>query len=453
MTAGRPGAGRWRPAVGAALFACGVLAVSRPGLAGAQTSGYASVLFDVVPDVDAAPGRQTIPEARVRLFAERRQDAGSHLRLVLSGHVDGLLAGRGPLGDGSARAAIVRPLDLYAEFVSSHVEVRAGASRIVWGRLDEFQPTDVVNPIDLTRFLLEGRSEARLSVGLVRGRVFLPGSTTIEAIVVPAFRAGRFDQLDEPTAPFNLTRAPGVQVRRDEPSAGLGHAQGGARLTTTTGRVDWGVSAYRGYRTFPLLTLAQPIEPAQPGAPPVAGFVPGPPLLFESFPRFTMIGGDFETVRGQWGVRGELAAFVDDTLQSTRAARPVPGRSFEGGAGVDRKAGAYRVAVNALMSRRAPDTSDPAGAPFAGDEEVERTDFSLVGAIDRSFANETRTMRVFTVYDAVDRTVFARVIGAVTLRDNVWLEGSGGLFAGSSLDTLGRLTNRDFVYGRLKVYF
>jgi hypothetical protein len=413
--------------------------------AAAQTSGHASVLFDVVPDVDAAPGRQGIGETRLRLFAEHRQDVGSHLRVVLSGHVDGLLADRGPLGDGSARDAIVRPLDLYAEFVSTHVQVRAGASRIVWGRLDEFQPTDVVNPIDLTRFLLEGRTEARLPVGLVRGRVFLPASTTVDAVLVPAFRASRFDQLDEPTAPFNLTRAPGVEVRRDAPD--LGRLQGGARVTSTAGRVDWGVSAYRGYRTFPSLTLVQT------GLPPVPGFVPGPPLLIESFPRFTMVGGDFETVRGQWGVRGEIAAFVDDTLQSTRTARPVPGRSFDGGVGVDRKAGAYRVAVNVMASRRTPDTSDPAGPPFAGDGEVERTDVSLVGAVDRSFVNETRTMRVFTVYDPVDRTVFARVIGAVTLRDNVWLEASGGLFAGSSLDTLGRLTNRDFVYGRLKVYF
>lgn len=415
--------------------------------ASAQTSGYASVLFDAVPDVSEAEGRQGITEARVRLFVDHRQDVGTHLRLRLSGHVDGLLADRGPLGGSSARDAIVRPLDLYAEFVSTRVELRAGASRVVWGRLDEFQPTDVVNPIDLTRFLLEGRSEARLSVGLVRGRVFLPASTTVEAILVPAFRASRFDQLDEPTAPFNLTRVPGADVRRDEPEAGLGRLQGGARVTSTAGRVDWGASVYRGYRTFPSITLAQT------AVPPLPGFVPGPPLLVESFPRFTMIGGDFETVRGQWGVRGEVAAFVDDTLQSTRAARPVPGRSFEGGVGVDRKAGAFRVAVNALLSRRAPDASDPAGAPFVGDDEVERTDVSLVGAVDRSFVNETRTMRVFTVYDPVDRTVFARAIGAVTLRDNVWLEASGGLFAGSSLDTLGRLTKRDFVYGRLKVYF
>jgi hypothetical protein len=77
---------------------------------------------------------------------------------------------------------------------------------------------------------------------------------------------------------------------------------------------------------------------------------------------------------------------------------------------------------------------------------------SVVGAIDRSFARETRTLRVFGVYDPEDRTLFARLIAAVSLRDNLWLEGSGGLFTGSSPDTLGRLTRRDFIYTRLKLF-
>jgi hypothetical protein len=86
------------------------------------------------------------------------------------------------------------------------------------------------------------------------------------------------------------------------------------------------------------------------------------------------------------------------------------------------------------------------GAAFIGDDEVDRVDMALVAAVDRSFVNQTRTLRVFTVYDPADRAAFVRAIGAVSLRDNLWIEGSGGLFVGSSLDTIGRLTNRDFAY-------
>ena len=381
-----------------------------------------SFLLDALPDPDARPGRQTVTEVRARLFAERRDDFGTHLRLVLSGHVDGLLVRNGARS-ATSHDAIARPLDLYAELTWPRAEVRVGASRIVWGRLDEFQPTDVVNPIDLSKFLLEGRSEARLSVGLVRGRVFLPGSATLDLIAVPGFRPGRFDQLDEPTSPFNLSVVPPALVERRSPAFGAASLQGGARLSTTTGRVDWGATVYRGLRSFPTLTLE-------------------PSAVVETFPRFTMLGGDFETVRGAWGVRGEVAFFVDDQLQSVQLARGVEGQSIEAGVGVDRRAGSYRLAGNVLVGRR---TADEGG--------LEESDVTLVVAADRSFARETRTLRLFAVYDPTDGTTFARCIGAISLRDDVWLEASGGLLTGTSTTTIGRLSRRDFVYARLKVYF
>lgn len=397
--------------------------------AGAQVDGYVSVMANVFPDLQPVEGSQTVTELRTRLFLERSLSLGEHFRFHLSGYADGLIADRGgpnlqsPSSNSMVKDAIVRPGDLYAEFVTSSFDVRVGASRVIWGRLDEFQPTDVVNPIDLSRFLLEGRTEARLANGLVRARLFLPRSTTLEAVLVPAFRPSRFDQLDELSSPFNLAAVPGVRVERFEPQAGRSSLQGGARLTTTTGRVDWGVSAYRGLRTFPTLTLLQTLAP--------------PTTIVQTFPRFTMLGGDFETVRGPWGLRGEAAFFVDDTLQASAGSpRGVEGRSLEAGAGGDRRAGNYRMAGNVLWSWNSLDGSD----------------VSLVAAADRSFARETRTLRVFAVYDPADRTMFGRVIAAVSLRDNVWLEGSGGLFTGSSSDTIGRLTHRDFAYARLKIF-
>ena len=85
---------------------------------------------------------------------------------------------------------IARPQELYVEFVSERADFRLGYSRIVWGRLDELQPTDVVNPLDLAKFFFEGRAEARIPVAMARARFFLPASTTLEAVVVPQFRSG-----------------------------------------------------------------------------------------------------------------------------------------------------------------------------------------------------------------------------------------------------------------------
>jgi hypothetical protein len=57
------------------------------------------------------------------------------------------------------------------------------------------------------------------------------------------------------------------------------------------------------------------------------------------------------------------------------------------------------------------------------------------------------------VYDAGYATAFGRIIAVISIRDNVWLEGSSGVFTGTSADVLGRLSQRDFLYGRLKVFF
>jgi hypothetical protein len=415
-----------------------VLAVALP--AGAQVDGSASVMLDALPDPSGASGRQTVTELRARIFAERRQEAGPHVRFNLSGYVEGLVADRQQ--STTTYAAVVRPVDLYAEVSYPSFDVRMGASRLVWGRLDEFQPTDVVNPIDLTKFLFEGRNEARLSVGLVRARLFLPDSSTLEAVLVPVFRPGRFDDLDEPTSPFNVTAS---TFDRDEPAIRWNNVQGGLRFTTTTSRVDWALTTYRGFRTFPIIgTRDSGLGPRDPGL----GFE-----LVETFPRFTMVGGDFETVRGSWGVRGEVAAFLDDELQASLVPRGVSGKSVDAGVGVDRKAGDYRIAADVLWSWRSADLSVQDAPILAADEALRGSDLLLVAAADRSFVRETRTLRMFAVYDPIEGTAFGRVIGAISLRDNVWVEGSGGVFTGSSLNVIGRLTRNDFVYARLKVFF
>jgi hypothetical protein len=375
--------------------------------------GYFSSLFLVLPDLDVPGERQPAMELRSRLFMEALIHPSSWLYLRLGAYVDTVL--------GERNAAVARPADLYAEWRAERFDLRAGMSRIAWGRLDEFQPTDVINPIDLSRFLLEGRSEARLPVPLLRGRLFLPASSTLEGIVVPIFRRGRFDELDEDTSPFRLS--PNGLRERHEPAVSWGNVQGGARFTSTIGRVDWSVSAWRGFEAFPGYTLAAvPPEP-------LALVIP---TFIERFPRFTMVGADFETVSGPWGLRGEFAFFDG-----------VSPRTFEGGIGADRRAGDYRVAVNAVVSR------------------TEATDVTLVGWAERSFARETRSARLLAVYDPADETAFVRGIGAVSVRDNVWLEASAGWFTGepastsssSSIDVLSLLSRRDFVYARVKVHF
>ena len=388
-----------------------------PASAQVRPTGYISTFVGVFPNAEPSAA----VELRARGFAEQKLSPSDWMRVTLSGFVEGLVARR---HDRRVEDAIFRVQDASVELTGPRVDLLAGFTRVAWGRLDELQPTDVINPLDVSRFFFEGRSEARLPVAVVRGRWFLTDDVTLEGIVVPLFRRGRFDQLHEPTSPFNLVSLPVVRV---EPERGV---SGGGRFSATTERVDWSVSAFRGFEPF-------------------GAYVPRSAArsLAEVFSRFTMIGGDFETVRGEWGVRGEFAAFTEDTFQD--AIGPVDGSSFDAGVGVDRKAGEYRISGTVLLHRERYDRP----IHTTGVAERSSTDLSLIASAERSFARETYSVRLFGVYATNEGSLFARSIATAKLRDSLALEGSVGWFFGDGRDLIGRFSDSDFAYARLKYYF
>jgi hypothetical protein len=154
-----------------------------------------------------------------------------------------------------------------------------------------------------------------------------------------------------------------------------------------------------------------------------------------------MIGGDFETVYGEWGLRGEVAAFVEDNFQ-TRDVQVASGTSVDAGVGIDRRAGDYRLSGTLLFHREDADAAT-----------LGRTDVSVIASADRSFSREKYNVRTFAVVTPSESSAFLRTIATISLRDNLALEGSGGWFAGSGRDVVGRFADCDFLYTRLKYYF
>jgi hypothetical protein len=415
-----------------------LLVILVSGTASAQgVDGYVSATVDVFPHVQFIGSEErTTTEFRARVFLERRFDVSERIRFTAAGFADGLIANR--VNNQTTRDAIVRAQELHVEFAWAKADLRIGLSRVVWGKLDEFQPTDVVNPQDLTRFFFEGRSEGRMPVGMVRGRWLPSDRFTLEGVYVPYYRRGSFDQLDEPTAPLNFVPHGILVDESPRPVRSFGNAQGGARASVTSGRVDWSVAAYRGFEPLPLFEFD-------------AG------ALDERYPRFTMVGGDFETVRGGWGIRGEVAAFPDRAIQAVNTAVVVDGRTIEAGFGADRKAGAYRIASNIVLSKRWIANKGLVTVPVV--PVIDATDVLLVAVLDRSFARESRSVRVLGVYNPTEGSSFTRGIALFSVRDNVALETSIGWFTGggaSSLtltDSFGQLDSRDFAYARVKVFF
>ena len=284
-------------------------------------------------------------------------------------------------------------------------------------------------------------------MALVRGRWYFADDVSVEGVYVPFFRRARFDQLDEPSSPFNIVppfttdvvciRAPcppiPLPVEQLEPSTSWESAQGGARFNATTGRLDWSVAAYRGFEPFALYEGRVTAAPT--GIPDLS--------MQSRHPRFTMIGGDFESViAGEWGLRGEVAAFVADSFQGDGPS-VVAGRSFDAGLGIDRRAGSYQFSATVLYHHEDPDEPAVEG----------RSDLSVIVSADRTFARERYQLRGFSVLNPAEETAFVRAIGTARLRDDFALEGSAGWLAGEGPDAIARFGNSDFLYLRLKYYW
>jgi hypothetical protein len=397
----------------------------------------ATVAADVLP-------RREASELRSQVGTEITVRPSPRLVMRFDGVADALLADRG--GRVSDGAVLVR--DAYVEAHAAAVDVRAGYGRLVWGRLDEIAPTDVINPLDAARFLFDGRSEARLPVTFVRARVSASEHLRVEGVLVPRFRRGVFDRLDESSSPFNLVAdavlPAGIAVASDrvqvEPAGGWRSVSGGARVETTLGRVDASASVYRGFDALGPIGFQAAIDP-------VSAQIVG--QLVEFHPRFTMVGGDFETVSGPWAVRGEVAAFVERSFASAPTATPdgrlslVDGRSFDAGAGVDRRVGAWRVSGSTVVHREWADD-----AP-----SISRTDVDIVGSMERAFRGDRYLARGFLVVNPADAAAFVRGLWTWKIRDNVTFDVSVGAFMGSSRDTIGRFSTRDFVLTRARYDF
>ena len=112
-------------------------------------TGHVAVLADFLPN------RDRTAEMRARLFAEEQLEPRPWVRLTASGFVEGLIGRRAltspvpgaPVEHDVVGDAVIRVHDANVEVLGARADLLAGFARVPWGKLDELQPTDVINPL------------------------------------------------------------------------------------------------------------------------------------------------------------------------------------------------------------------------------------------------------------------------------------------------------------------
>ena len=216
--------------------------------------GYVSVFLDHVPNRDAT-------ELRARAFAEEKIEAGPHVRLTASGFVEGLLADRGgqvTRRDCGAAGAERRVSREAVRSVGGPGARGVGPARRA--------PADRRHQPDRRLAVLLRGAERGAAGGAARPRArFRRRQGVVEGVYVAVLpprplrsprRTHRRRSTSSPARLLPGDRLPGARFVPNEPATTAANAQGGARVNVTSGRVDWSVSAYRGFRPFGIYTLS-----------------------------------------------------------------------------------------------------------------------------------------------------------------------------------------------------
>jgi hypothetical protein len=217
------------------------------------------------------------PHRRLRFYLETRMQAGGPPT-----HGDGF--GVFNLSDTfQNRSPSLEVTQGWVDLSLPNADLRVGMQKFAWGRLDRFQPTDVLNPRRYTDPIRMDEPEAKLGVPALQGSLYppegrwVPPDTALTLVWIPVPLPVRFplpqerwfppsirtltpidipkDSITPGVPPTPIAVAQRFTVRNRTPPQQLDEGSVGVRLSSLAQGVDWALSYYDGAETTPNFTL------------------------------------------------------------------------------------------------------------------------------------------------------------------------------------------------------
>jgi hypothetical protein len=254
----------------------------------------------------------------------------------------------------------------YVDLFLPHLDVRVGKQKFAWGKLDTFQPTDVLNPKKFTDPFVTEEQDAKVGIPAVRAAYYLPAlgprlptDASLTLIWVPVPIPTRFPLQDERWFPPAVSLmperfVPGKALGKDipnllvhntlatvnaRPPQQLDEGAVGLRLAGLWGRTDWALYFYDGSETAPAFALDTSIFARNPtrfrecllGQRPRPCPLEADATLRPIFGRIRLFGGDAAVelggftarVEGAYGSNRLLPRSVDELVDSTNLAETI----------------------------------------------------------------------------------------------------------------------------------
>jgi hypothetical protein len=381
-------------------------------------------------------------------FVEDFADGADHTRLSTDGGGD-IFSGKLNFSAETSRAKGVINLKLapalvyydekspvyidegYVTAYFGKIDIEAGLRKLTWGKADNLGPLDVVNPLNYSDFSdLSDMMNLKIARPLVHASLRLGQFSKLEGVFVPNFEPVRFAETGRwaPAQFAVLSLLP--QIKPDTTT--LDYAQAGLRFTTTIASVvDIGFQYYYGRLTTPVVTMTA-----------------GPTATFAYNP-YHQIGADWAQVLFGFNLRAELAANLTEDLDGNDGAVYNPSLAWSLGFDRDLFAG-INLNLQCNETIRLLDGELNSPADIEADSDITST--QITAAFSKKFLRDELEVKAAAIWE-IESGACLIMPSLVWTKDDVAVELSGGIFAGSDDGLFGQFHDNSFIKVAVKYTF
>ena len=277
-----------------------------------EMDGYVrgGVYVGIVPEETAYESKSLYGETALKLRV-RKSDVGNAFAEIRFT--------RDMVGDVSNITAQLR--EGYVSTFVGNFDVRIGQQIVVWGRADGYNPINSITPMNLLVFSPD-EDDRRESNFLIRS-FWNVNNMRLQAIWVPVYQPS--------VLPFSRVTLPeGMQLEENHyPDNRMTHSAGALKLDYMGSAIDGSISYFNGY--FPMPGIGATITDN-------SSFT-----IYPSAYRTHILGADFSTTVGKYGVRGEFAYKKSEKKEKNW--QSIPQSQVEYILGLDREFGDFSLIV------------------------------------------------------------------------------------------------------------
>jgi len=221
---------------------------------------------------------------KIEFLSAFSENSAFYTRIYFTKHAE--------LNENSETDLITNLQEAYIDYYSDWLTIRAGRQIMTWGKADELNPTDILNPQDMSN-ILEDKIIRKKGLFALKSNIVIK-DYEIEAIWKPEFQSFDLPQ-NSRWSFFSMPYYPTSPPKEIRPGNGFDDTEWGVALSKTYSMFDFTLNWFDGWDNIP--TSIYVVNRSQ-------------ITLHQKYHRTKMIGGSFAGSINSIGFWGEGAYFI-----------------------------------------------------------------------------------------------------------------------------------------------